>query len=110
MGWRDLGRSRSSELDLRLSSLGGGVSPIEEQRHRQEEAHRLRVELMRRNMQRARAVYLGEVGQTGVQVQLAMRYQARHAAQLFPEERDGIDMTVYAVDMGVLNIVGEMAR
>jgi hypothetical protein len=100
----------SEPVDLRLPSLGGALPRADERRYQLEEAHRLRVERSRRNIQNVRAVYLGEVGQTCLAVASAARYRAEREAQYVPEERAGLDMIAAAVETGCANIIGEMAR
>jgi len=108
MGLRDLMR-QSDPINLRLPSLGSGIEPLEAKRLDAEEAYRLRLERMRKNIQNARAGYLGEVGETVVMVTRGLRQQVEAAARECPEERAQYDMILDAVVMGGIRIVGEQA-
>jgi hypothetical protein len=108
MAWgRNL--ARQEPVNLRLLSLGGGLDPAESKRLDQQEAHQLRIEGMRGRIQKARTLYLGDVGQTATQVVAGQTWQAEQYAMRHPEERGRVDMITDAVTMGCARIVQETA-
>jgi hypothetical protein len=108
MGWRR-GKDLVPSADWRLPSLGGGLDPASSKQYDKQEAHQLRLERLRKNVQNARAAYLGEVGQTAKRVSMAAIWQTDYFARSFPEERGALDVIDQAIILGVANIVQEMA-
>src|SRR5688572_24756932 len=103
------GKDLVPSADWRLSSLGGGLDAVEAKQLAKQEAHQLRVERLRKNVQTAWASYLGEVGQTAKRVSKAAVWQTVDFARTLPEERGALDVIDQAIILGCANIVQEMA-
>src|SRR6476469_7202112 len=102
---RDVSRRNQPE-NIRLQSrvVPAGAS---QRKLAQQEAYELAVERVRRNIQMARIMYVGEAGDLGIAVVSAVSNAAEKQAMGFPEERARIDAIADVTGAAILRLIGE---